>query len=261
MISSVHKTPSDPSPWPSREPALAACLRPTETIDSDHPAVEAFARGAIGGASGERERAVRLFESVRDVIAYDPYCCHVTTQALRASNTLARRRGWCVPKAVLLAACARAVGIPARLGFADVENHLSTEKLRQLMGSNVYAWHGWATLLIEGRWLKATPAFNSRLCRVFGFLPVEFDGRSDSLLHPTDARGRRSIEYQGGRGEFEDTPVELIRETFDRDYPALVAESRRRWEASLREGSRGGGDAFERDGERERERGGEPSGA
>ena len=42
------------------------------------------------------------------------------------SATLARGYGFCVNKAVLLAALARAVGIPARLGFADVRNHLSS---------------------------------------------------------------------------------------------------------------------------------------
>jgi hypothetical protein len=118
------------------------------------------------------------------------------------------------------------VGIPARLGFTDVRNHLSTERLRELMGTDVYAWHGYVSLRLGDRWLKATPAFNERLCRRFGLLPVDFDGRSDSLLHPVDAAGRHHIEYVLERGEFDDTPVAAIRETFEARYPKLLAASR-----------------------------------
>jgi hypothetical protein len=47
-----------------------------------------------------------------------------------------------VPKAAVLAAVARAAGIPARLGYADVRNHMSTERLRQTMKTDVFVWHG-----------------------------------------------------------------------------------------------------------------------
>lgn len=223
-----------------------ACLSPTTVIDASHPAVCAFAREASGltavpterggdAAEVRRRAAVALFEAVRDRILYDPYCCHVSEEALRASTTLARGRAWCVPKAVLLAAAARAIGLPARLGFADVRNHLSNAKLRELMGSDVYAWHGSTSLWIDGAWVKATPAFNARLSRLFGLVPVDFDGRSDSLLHPTNAAGEQVIEYVAERGEHLDVPVAAIRDTFAARYPRLVAESQRRWrEASGR---------------------------
>lgn len=225
-----------------RPPELAAALAATETIDSDAPSVIAFAEERVGDARDPAEAAARLFRAVRDGPLYDPYCCHVTKEALRASTTLARGRGWCVPKAILLAACCRAVAIPARLGFADVRNHLSTPALQELMGSDVYAWHGYTSIHLGGRWLKATPAFNTRLCGVFGMRPVDFDGRHDSLLHPLDVAGRQHLEYVADRGEFADTPVGPIRRTFEELYPRLVAESARRWRATT--------DArdFERDG-------------
>jgi len=204
-------------------------LRPTPTLDFDRPAVAAFARAAAGGAADDVEAAVRLFLAVRDGPVYDPYTCAVSVEALRASTTLALGRGWCVPKAILLAASCRALGIPARLGFADVRNHLTTPQLAALMGTDVYAWHGCAAILLEGRWVKATPAFNERLCRRFGLVPTAFDGRSDSLLHPVDALGRRHVEYVADRGLHDDTPVEAIRATFDALYPRLVEESWRRW--------------------------------
>src|SRR5687767_4242722 len=105
--------------------ALAPYLRPSACIDSDAPAVRAFTARVTEGATTTRERAVRLFYAVRDEIRYDPYGVVLTEDGLRATNVLERGRGFCIAKAIVLAAGARAVGIPARLGFADVRNHLT----------------------------------------------------------------------------------------------------------------------------------------
>ena len=220
---------------PAAGDAPASTLAATPTIESDHPAVIAFARKAIEGATSDVEAGVKLFEAVRDGVMYDPYACVVTIEGLRASTTLAARRAWCVPKAILLAAACRAVGIPARLGFADVRNHLSTEKLRQLMGTDVYAWHGTVSMFIGGRWVKATPAFNSRLCERFGLVTTNFDGRSDSLLHPIDREGRQHVEYVADRGEHDDTPVAAIRATFEAEYPRLIEPATRDARRSIRD--------------------------
>lgn len=73
------------------------------------------------------------------------------------------------------AACGIAAGIPARLGFADVKNHLATPRLTDLNGGDVFHWHAYTDLHLEGRWVKATPAFDLALCERFGVLPLEFD--------------------------------------------------------------------------------------
>jgi transglutaminase-like putative cysteine protease len=114
-----------------------AHLAATAAIDSDHPAVQAFARQHAVGAD-DRERAVSLALAVRDGFRYDPYKADLSPQGMRASTVLANGYGWCVPKAVLLAAVCRAAGIPARLGFADVCNHLSTARMRQSMETQVF---------------------------------------------------------------------------------------------------------------------------
>lgn len=154
--------------------------RPTPIIDFDHPAVLEYARDNAGRGD-PREQAIRLYYAVRDGIRYDPYSIDLSVEGLRASTTLRVGRGWCVAKAVLLAGCCRAMGIPARLGFADVRNHLSTERLRELMKTDVFFWHGYASLCINGAWVKATPAFNIELCEKFRLRPLEFDGENDSI--------------------------------------------------------------------------------
>jgi transglutaminase-like putative cysteine protease len=197
-------------------------LSPSPGIDSDHPAVMAFARERAQGAT-ERERAVALYLAVRDGLRYDPYRIDLSAHGMKASTALEQGFGWCVPKAVVLAAVARAAGIPARLGFADVRNHLSTERLRQTMQTDVFAWHGYTELWLDGAWRKATPAFNLSLCEKFGLLPLEFDGVHDSLYHPFDRAGQRHMEYVAERGSFDDLPLTQISATFASIYPGLLA--------------------------------------
>jgi transglutaminase-like putative cysteine protease len=198
---------------------------PTPIIDSDHPSVIAFAQEHAAGARDATERAVRLYYAVRDGIRYDPYSLVMTVPGLKASTTLQKGRAWCVPKAVLLAACCRAQGISARLGFADVRNHLSTKRLREFMKTDVFYWHGYTSIHIEGRWVKATPAFNVELCEKLRIRPLDFDGKHDSIYHPFDLEGRRHMEYLRFHDEYDDVPIAEITAAFVKHYASLVDRS------------------------------------
>lgn len=200
-----------------------AWLAATEFLDYHHPAVQAFVAEAIGDATDETDKAVRLYYAVRDKIRYDPYRFRMTREAMRASLCVIDQAGYCVPKAVLYAACLRAAGIPARPGFADVKNHLSTEKLTRLMGTDIFAWHGYVSVLLNGKWVKATPAFNIEMCERFGVRPLEFDGTADSLMHPYNSANERHMEYVKQRGEFDDLPYDTLVAEMKRMYPQMVA--------------------------------------
>jgi transglutaminase-like putative cysteine protease len=197
-------------------------LSPTDLIDCGHPAVADFAASEARGID-DRRRAVALYYAVRDGFRYDPYRIDLAPAGMRASTVLEKGYGWCVPKATLLAAACRAVGIPARLGFADVRNHLSTVRMRALMQTDVFHWHGYTEIYLDTRWVKVTPAFNLELCDRFGLRPLEFDGHSDSLYHPFDREGRRHMEYVADRGSFDDVPLALITAEFATLYPAWGA--------------------------------------
>ena len=198
-----------------------AHLAATPAIDRDHPAVQAFARAHAQGAD-ERARAVALAHAVRDGFRYDPYRIDLSPHGMRASTVIANGYGWCVPKAVLLTAVARAAGIPARLGFADVRNHLSTERMRQTMQTDLFIWHGYTELWLHGAWRKATPAFNIELCEKFGLLPLDFDGVHDSIYHAFDKAGNRHMEYVNERGAFDDLPLDRLVADFHATYPGWV---------------------------------------
>ena len=197
-------------------------LAATDFIDADHAAVRAFAHDTVRPAGDQRERVRLLFAAVRDRVRYDPYTASADPADYVASAVLEQGTAYCIPKAVLLTAAARALEIPARLGFADVRNHLQSERLRERMGSDLFVFHGYSELYLDGAWRKATPAFNATLCARFGVQPLEFDGSDDALLHPFTGDGSRHMEYVRDRGSYSDLPLQEILDALEAHYPALL---------------------------------------
>ncbi|MBI5440358.1 MAG: transglutaminase domain-containing protein [Deltaproteobacteria bacterium] len=193
-------------------------LRPTPIIDSDHPEIVAHAREVAGDAADPVERAVRLYYAVRDGIWYDPYHPFYKPEHYRASNILRGKRGFCIPKVSLLCALARACGIPSRAGFAMVRNHLATRQLLEFLGSDVFTYHGFTELYLEGRWVKATPAFNRELCERHRVVPLDFDGRNDSIFQPYTADDQRFMDYLAFQGTYADIPVADIVAAWEDQY-------------------------------------------
>jgi transglutaminase-like putative cysteine protease len=205
--------PDRPRPGP-------AYLQPTPFLDCDHPDLRAFVQTVTAGAGDAVERAVKLFYAVRDGVRYDPFAVRLVRDDYVASRVLVAGKAYCLPKAILLAAAARSCGIPAAIGLSDVVNHLTTEKLRARMGGQtLFIHHGYAVLHLEGRWVKAAPAFNIELCRRFHVRPTEFDGRSDAIFQEYDALDRRHMEYVRDGGIWSDFPFERVAADFRALYP------------------------------------------
>lgn len=201
-------------------------LRPTRFIDSDHPAVIAFARASARASGGETDQAIRIFNAVRDQIKYDPYCIDLAEDKFKASVVLAKQSGYCVEKALLLAAMARVIGIPSRLRFADVRNHLTTERLKEIMKTDLFIYHGYTEMFLNGRWVKATPTFNLSLCERFGVKPLDFDGEHDAIFHEFDRKGNRHMEYVHDHGPFADLPYDTIMASFRKHYPMYFTQDK-----------------------------------
>jgi transglutaminase-like putative cysteine protease len=199
-------------------------LSATPFIDSDNPEIVAFAHDALGHAATIKEKALALYGAVRDQIQYDPYIDFFDPAEFRASEVLRAGKGFCVGKSALLAAAARVAGIPARPGYADVRNHLTSKRLKEQVG-DIFIWHSYTELEIDGQWVKCTPAFDKVLCERAGIAPLDFDGVNDSLFHPFDQVGRRHMEYLKDRGAFADVPFATIVADFKAFYPKLVAAS------------------------------------
>lgn len=198
------------------------CLKPTFFWDSNHPDIIAFAHKHTQDCHTDQERAIALYLAVRDGLIYDPYLTDLLPQNARASVALQRGRGHCIAKGQVLAAAARAVGIPSKMGFANVRNHLATEKFIQILKTDIFAFHGYVCLFLDGKWVKATPAFNRTLCEKFGVEPLDFDGKIDSLFQEFDSQKRRYMEYICYHGEFDDMPFERFITEMNKIYPHLV---------------------------------------
>jgi transglutaminase-like putative cysteine protease len=186
-------------------------LKATATFDSDSEAIKKKAQQLTEGKNDDIEKAKALFYFVRDEIPYNLYTPKHMPEHFRASNTLARGTGYCVQKAVLLVALARAAGIPARLCCAKIRNHLVPPKVLERLKTDIFPWHGYAELYLEGKWVKATPAFDIKMCREHRFIPVEFDGRNDATFPSHNLDGKPHIEYLLDRGIFDDVPLDEIR--------------------------------------------------
>ena len=198
-------------------------LASTRFIDADSPTVRAFAE-AHAGDGDATSRAVNLYYALRDAIPYDMMAFGVDEERFVASNVLRAKSAFCVPKAVALAALARAIGVPARIGFANVRNHLVSPRLQALIDGDIFYWHAYTSLFLDGRWVKATPAFDLALCERHGVTPLDFDGREDSIFQPYDRKGRPHMEYVELIGEFADMPLQAFAAAMRTHHGRLLAD-------------------------------------
>jgi len=197
---------------------------PTFFIDSEASNIVKFSNSITREERTDIGKAVKLYYAVRDNIFYNPYRINFHPPAMKASSILKEKRGYCVTKAVLLAAVARAAGIPSRLGFADVQNHLASERLKKLMQSDIFVFHGYTELYLENKWVKATPAFNLSLCKRFGVNPLEFDGKKDSIFQSYDSSGKHRLKYVREYGIFDDLPYDQIVEGMKKHHPLVFVK-------------------------------------
>jgi transglutaminase-like putative cysteine protease len=199
----------------------ALYLSPAEYIDSDHPRVREKAREIVDAKPDPVERARLLYRAVRDGIRYDPYVDFTDRETYRASSVLKAGHAYCVGKAALYVALCRAIGIPARIGLADVKNHLATPRLLEAVGTDVFAYHGYVEVMPEREWVKATPTFNVSLCEKLNVAPLDFDGKTDALMQPFDSAGRQFMTYVAQHGIFFDVPAKFLMAEMARLYPKL----------------------------------------
>jgi transglutaminase-like putative cysteine protease len=196
-------------------------LSAAEFIDSDHPSIGAKAAEATRGITDPAAKAHVLHDLVRDGIKYDPYIDYTDPETYRASSVLAKGHSYCVGKAALYAALCRAAGLPARVGLADVKNHLATPRLLEMVGTDVFGYHGYVEVMPKDEWVKATPTFNTTLCQKLGVPVLDFSGEDDALLQPFDAAGRTFMTYIAQHGTFFDVPVKFLIAEMKRLYPRL----------------------------------------
>ena len=201
-------------------------LKSTEFLDFDNESVRDFAARNSIGKDCDIEKAKSLYIAVRDGFRYNPYILDLRREGLKASHLLTRNFGYCVEKAVLLSAAARAVGIPSRLSFYIVKNHIATERLEQILRTDCMVFHGASEMFLNGKWVKSTPAFNRSLCNRIGVEPLEFDGLKDSVFQEFNAKGNVFMTYLHDYGAFADLPYEVYIEELKKHYAHVFCDAK-----------------------------------
>jgi transglutaminase-like putative cysteine protease len=197
-------------------------LRETSFLDFTATEIQHFLSD-LPATISQKDRAIQLYIKVRDGFLYDPYHLDLRPNALKASTIVKKKRAWCVEKAILLAACLRSFEIPSRLGFGIVKNHIGVEKLVSYLRKEEIVFHGFVEVYLDGKWVKCTPAFDKRICRISGVTPLEWDGENDSLFQEFEGN-TRFMEYIDFYGVFDDVPIDLMQSEMKKHYPHLFEQ-------------------------------------
>ncbi|MBI3203030.1 MAG: transglutaminase family protein [Myxococcales bacterium] len=192
------------------------CLGSTPFIEADHPRVRSLAR-ELGGALDPPARAARLFRFVRDELRYE-FRAKLTRDEYRASLVLEDGKGFCVQKAVLLSALARAVDVPAALVLCDLRDRSLSPKLTAALGTDTMFYHGLNAFYLGGRWLLADASLSPDVVDRKGYRTVEFDGSANALLAASRLDGSPHAEYLRFHGLFDDLPFDRMMEAFMMAY-------------------------------------------
>jgi len=200
-------------------------LRATSTIEAEHEKIIETATKVTRGCVSDEEKAVALFYFVRDSIRYNMYMTSVFIEDFRASRILEWGKGYCVQKAVLLAALGRAEGIPSRLVFAKIKNHKVPDHVVKMFNNNLFPRHGYNQFFLNGKWINAAATFDKALCEKNGLPTVEFDGKTDAILPEKDLKGAPYIEYVEKFPPREDLPFDWIKERISK----IVGTDKRPW--------------------------------
>ncbi|MGB0934092.1 MAG: transglutaminase-like domain-containing protein [Lishizhenia sp.] len=197
-------------------------LKETEFLDYSSSEIQNYI-SEFRGLTSKKEMAIALYYKVRDGFLYDPYHLNLTKNALKSSYLLTKTRAWCVEKSIIMASCARALGIPTKLGYAIVKNHIGVEKLASYLRKPEIVFHGYLELHINDQWVKCTPTFDQRVCRISKVTPLDWNAQEDSMLQEFE-KDKRFMEYTHFYGTFEDVPLQLMNDEMKLHYPHLFEE-------------------------------------
>ncbi len=194
-------------------------LTPTSFIDSDSSAILQKVTDLKTETVNVNDLSISIFNFVRDQIKYKiDMSLYSSPDDFKASVTLQRGKGFCIPKSILLVALYRAGGFPSRLHFADIINHRSPDHLVKLMGTNIFYFHGYAEVSLNNHWYKLTPSFETELCQKHDFPVCTFDGSTDATFQSKDTKGRPFIDYLSDRGVYSDLPFNEMVSAFQKYY-------------------------------------------
>lgn len=208
-------------------------LEPTFYFDFENELIQKLISEFKNDTLSDKEKTIRIYTKVRDNWKYDPYSISLSKEKYQSSNISKKQSGNCVEKSIILIACLRALGIPARLHLGKVKNHIAVERLTEKFGSNELTPHGMVNVYLDNKWLKMSPAFNKSLCEKLNVEPLDFDGENNSFLQQYDSEGTRFMEYIDDYGYFDDVPLDFMIKNIKEHYPNVFDRNEKLTEFKL----------------------------
>jgi len=205
-------------------PSPGEALLPQTFIDSASPELQALAALITEGSVSKRELAIRAFEHIRDSVPYE-FMAKFRPDQYRAMHVLDAGRGFCVQKAVLLAALLRACGIPSALVLGNLKDHTMPRRIVKALGTNVMHGHGFTAVWLDGEWLLVDASHDARFATRKGYELVSWDGACDALIAATALDGRRHAQFVALQGVFLDLPFEALLKLFAEAYAEFDLEA------------------------------------
>jgi transglutaminase-like putative cysteine protease len=167
---------------------MSQYLGPTKLCDCDHVLLKKKANEIADGAVDPAQAALRVFRFVRDQILFG-----MDYPDVKASHTLKKGLGFCIPKTNLQMALLRAVGIPSRCHYV----HLPKELIKPISPGFMYDRtpavnvHPWCECYLSGQWIACEALNDEGLYR--GWLKVglftreevptvDWDGKTDLIV-------------------------------------------------------------------------------
>lgn len=172
----------------------------------------------------EANKIKKLYLKVRDKWRYSPFKIGLKPEHFIASSIAKKSEGHCIDKAILYVAGLRGLGIPARLHLAKVSNHIATERLEKILGTNELSPHGLVDVFYNDKWVKCSPAFNKELCQMYNVEALDFNGTEDSIMQSYNRDAKKFMTYLEDYGHFEDVPLKFILNNFKINYPDLFVK-------------------------------------
>lgn len=198
-------------------PPLDSFVRATQLIDATHPSIVELVAALRVRELGPVERARTVFEYVKREVRYE-FAAKTAREDYVASHVLAAGRGFCVQKAVLLAALGRASGIPTAVVLSDMRDHSLPRWVADALTTDIMHHHGLNAFFLGGRWLKADASLSPDVTTRKGYRDVGFDGETDALLAPTTLAGAQHAAYLAFHGLYDDLPFDQMLAAFGRAY-------------------------------------------
>lgn len=156
-------------------------------MDSNNAEVIALGRSLVNENMTDMQRAKAIHDWVAGNIEYDYAACWAGNVELKtASATLEDRSGLCSGYSFLFAALCRAVDLPAKVIYGELQSG-NSQGIQQ---------HAWNQVMVDGKWITADTTWDSGYLKEDGFtacLSGEYFNPAPSALLETHKAGREML--------------------------------------------------------------------